>query len=199
MRILVFMIGLYVCLVAGCQNNSGKISPAEQIVQLRQQNAKLTEQLEASQAQNQATAEQVETLSELGIDKRLKDIYQTKEIIITPYTNIYDKNKDSLYEKLIVYIKPIDKDDDIVKATGDVKVQLWNLDKTGDEALIGEWSVSSDQLRKLWIDTIVTINYRLEFDLKEKIEKPTTPLTVKVVFTDYVTGKTFTEQKIIKP
>ena len=199
MRILVFLIGLYVCLIAGCQNDSSKISPAEQIVQLRQQNTQLTEQLKTSQSLNRVAAEQIETLSQLSTDERLKNIYQTKKIRITRYTNIFDKNKDSLYEKLIVYIKPIDQDGDIVKATGDVDIQLWNLDKTGDEALMGEWNISADQLKKLWIDTIVTINYRLEFDLNEEIEKPTTPLTVKVVFTDYITGKTFTEQKIIKP
>jgi hypothetical protein len=42
-------------------------------------------------------------------------------------------------------------------------------------------------------------NYRLIFDMKGKIEKFDQPLTLTVTFTDYLSGKTFSEQKVIKP
>ena len=201
MRILICLVSacFFMTSIAGCEDNSKKLSPTEQLVKLRQAKKQTDQQLANCQADNLAATEQFETLSRLDTDDRLENIYQTSRIKITRYTNLYDKDKDSMYEKLIVYIQPIDQEGDIVKATGAVDVQLWDINNPDDKALIGQWKVNSSQLRKLWFDTIVTINYRLEFDLDEKLEKPTAPLTVKVVFTDYITGKTFNEQKIIKP
>ncbi|GAH67953.1 unnamed protein product, partial [marine sediment metagenome] len=55
------------------------------------------------------------------------------------------------------------------------------------------------ELKKLWFATLITINYRLTFDVADKITGDEEALTVKVTFTDYLTGKVFTEQKVIKP
>jgi hypothetical protein len=82
---------------------------------------------------------------------------------------------------------------------GSVDVQLWDLNKKGSEALLGQWQVKRSELKKLWFATLITINYRLTFDVGDKVEKFDEPLTVKVTFTDYLTGKVFKEQKVIKP
>jgi len=81
---------------------------------------------------------------------------------------------------------------------GAVDVQLWDLNKTDSEALLDEWRVEPEELKKLWFATMITINYRLTFDVADKIESMEEPLTVKVTFTDYLTGKVFKEQKVIK-
>ena len=51
----------------------------------------------------------------------------------------------------------------------------------------------------MWFATLITINYRLVFDVPETVENLDVPLTVKVTFTDYLTGKIFKAQKVIKP
>ena len=77
-------------------------------------------------------------------------------------------------------------------------VQLWDLDKTNGEALVGKWKVEPSELKKLWFASMVTINYRLTFEVADIIESLKETLTVKVTFTDYMTGKIFKEQKAIK-
>ena len=64
--------------------------------------------------------------------------------------------------------------------------------------MLGQWKIEPDELKKLWFETLVSIYYRLTFNVADIIDNLKEPLTVKVTFTDYLTGKVFTEQKAIK-
>ena len=185
--------------VAGCENANKKSPLAEQIQQLKQEKTELTRQIERSENENEQLQKQILVLSGLPEEAKAENLYRLQRIKVTRYTNFYDKDKDGEKEKLIVYIQPLDEEGDIVKATGDVDVQLWDLNKEANQALLGQWHVTPGQLKKLWFATLITINYRLTFDVADKIENIQEPLTVKVTFTDYLTGKVFKEQKVIKP
>ena len=184
--------------VAGCESTNGKIPLAEQIQTLKEQKTQLISQIGQFKAENEQLKKQIQVLSGLPDDK-LEGLYELQNIKITRYTNLYDKDKDGKKEKLIVYIQPIDEEGDIVKAAGAVDVQLWDLNKEAGQALLGQWHVKPDELKKLWFATLITINYRLTFDVADKIDKFEEPLTVRVTFTDYLSGRVFKEQRTIKP
>lgn len=179
---------------AGCP--SGGISPVKKANRLEQENKELTKQLEQVEAENEQLKKQMQVLTALPAEVKLENIAIPQRINITRYTNFYDKDDDGRKEKLIVYIQPIDQDGDVIKSAGAVDVQLWDLNKSDGEALLGEWSVGPEELREHW-QTFMATNYRLVFDAK--IEEFEEPLTVKVTFTDYVTGKVFKEQRVIEP
>jgi hypothetical protein len=186
-----------VAFVVGCEN--GDKSPVtEQLDTLRAEKAQLAYELEQAESRNEQLEGQIKVLSGLPEDK-LEGLYEVQAVKVTRYTNLYDKDKDGEYEKLIVYIQPIDEEGDVVKATGAVDVQLWDLNRDEDNALVGSWHVGPEELKELWFATIITTNYRLTFDVSDKIEEFKEPLTVKVTFTDYLTGKVFQEQRVIKP
>jgi len=193
--ITIIMVGCLLAIAAGCESSN----LAKEVKTLRQEKAELKSQIEQSKSEAEQLKSQVQVLSELPSEVRLEDLYDLQKIKITRYTNLYDKDKDGKKEKLIVYIQPIDEESDIVKATGAVDVQLWDLNKEDGEALLGQWHVTPGQLKKLWFATLITINYRLPFDVADKISGEEKALVVKVTFTDYLTGKVFKEQKIIKP
>jgi len=182
---------------AGCENG-GKPSVTEQIDALREEKSQLAYELERAESKNEQLERQIEVLSGLP-ENKLEGLYELQRVKVTRYTNLYDKDKDGQYEKLIVYIQPIDEEGDIVKATGAVDVQLWDLNREQDEALVGQWHVGPEELKELWFATIIITNYRLTFDVADKIEEFKEPLTVKVTFTDYLSGKVFKEQRVIKP
>ena len=197
--VTIILAGCLLGFVAGCGNGSSKTIPlVNQIEQLRQEKAQLKKQIEQSKTENEQLKKQIQVLSGLPKDK-LKNLYNLQGIKIGGYTNLYDKDKDGEKEKLIVYIQPIDEEGDIIKAAGTVDVQFWDLNKEDSQALLGEWHVTQKQLKQLWFATLITINYRLTFDIADKIDKFDEPLTVKVAFTDYLTGKVFKEQKVIEP
>ncbi len=185
----------------GCENaNSIKTPLVEQIGSLTGQKTQLENQLGQSRAENKQLKKQMHVLSGLPEQVKGENLYRLEKIVIGGYTGFFDKDKDGEKEKLIVYIQPIDEEGDIIKATGAVDVQLWDLDSSeANQALLGEWHVEPDELKKLWFATLITINYRLTFDIADKVKSFDEPLTVKVTFTDYLSGKVFKEQKVIKP
>ncbi len=61
------------------------------------------------------------------------------------------------------------------------------------------WDVGPGELRKSWYKTVLAVNYRLTFDISDKVVSFDEPLTAKVTFTDYLSGKVFKDQRVIKP
>ncbi len=186
-------------LLPGCGAGSERMHPLEMKARdLEREKTELVEQLEECRIRTEQLKAQVRALSALPEEKH-ENFYALRSLKITGLTNFYDKDDDGVREALVVYIKPIDQIGDIIKAAGAVHVQLWDLDKPSDQALLGEWQVQPAELQKLWFDTLVSASYRLVFDAALTAEVRAQPLTVKVTFTDYLTGEIFTAQQVIKP
>jgi len=192
------LIALFILFISACQNDVRQ-KPVSETDRLRQQNQTLTDRLANTEQQVQQLKKQVQTLSAVTDDTQPEDIYDLQKIRIWRYTNLYDKDEDGKLESLIVYLQPVDSDGDVIKAAGRVEVQLWDLNRDEAHALLATWNVSPDEIKKEWYATVLASNYRLIFDISKLINKYEKPLTVKVKFTDILSGKTFTEQRTIEP
>ncbi len=189
-----------VVFIFGCDNSvSQEVAFSRQVRQLAADKAKLQTQLEQSQIENKQLQKQVDSLSKLPGDKRTEEIYTLKEVKIGRYTNLYDEDKNGTKETLVVYIQPIDETGDVIKAAGSVDIQLWDLNREDGEAQLKQWHVEPDKLKNLWFSAIMQNSYRLTFDISTVVEQFDRPLTVKMTFVDYLSGTTFTDQKIIRP
>ncbi|MHC4206216.1 MAG: hypothetical protein ACYSTT_16315 [Planctomycetota bacterium] len=193
-----FCILIFFILVNGCANPDEKESIGVQIEQLTQEKKQLQKQIEQSEIENEQLKRQIHVLSGLPENVKLEKLNLLKNINIGRYTGFFDKDKDGSKEKLIVYIQPTDEQGDAIKAVGAAEVQLWDLNKTSGQAMLGQWKIEPDELKKLWFETLLSIYYRLTFDVADIIDSLEEPPTVKVTFTDYLTGKVFNEQKVIK-
>jgi len=182
---------------SGCPDRESV--PEKDMLAAKDSDRHLKKQLEQANAKNEQLTKQVQVLTGLKSDISIKDVYDLQGIQIAKHSDFYDKDKDGKKEKLIVYVQPMDAQNDVIKASGAVDVQLWDLNKDDADALITEWHVKPDELKKLWFATIVKTSYRLMFDVTDAINDIKDPLTVKVTFTDYLSGKVFTEQTVIKP
>jgi len=182
----------------GCTGAEGRSPLRDEVESLRIQKAQLLKQLKQAEDKNTRLEDQFGVLSGLKSRERLECLQSIERVRIGRRTNLYDKDKDGRDEKLIVYIQPVDKQGDIIKAPGSADVQLWDLNKQPNEALIGQWHIEASQLKKLWFATVITSNYRLLFDISDTIGKINRPLTVKVTFTDYLSGRVLKEEKVLK-
>ena len=191
-------IVLFLFFLAGCRNET-KDNTLSEIKKLKTENTFLAEQVEQSQKENEQLNKQIQALRNFGTSLNYGDIYNLQKINVTKYTNIYDNDGDGKKETLLVYFQPIDEYGDIIKASGLVEVQLWDLNMQAEKALLGQWKIEPAALKKLWFATLITANYRLSFNISGIVEKFDQPLTVKVKFTDYLSGKTFEEQRVFKP
>ena len=198
--IAIILAGYLFALTVGCETaDSKKTSLANQIQTLQQEQTQLVSQLKQAKAENEQLKERMQVLSGLPEETKPQNIYSLSSIKITRYTNLYDKDKDGKKETLIVYIQPIDQDGDAIKAVGAVDVELLDLNKPDGPVRLGRWQITAQELRKLWFKTVLTLNYRLTFQVGDKVGDFKEPLVVKVTFTDHLTGKVFKEQKVIKP
>ncbi len=190
----------YLAFVAGCDSAYTESPLQERVETLTIQQKQLESQLEQSTAENEKLQKQIHTLSGLPEQLKGENLYSVQNIEIGKYTGFFDKDKDGTKEKLIVYIEPIDEQGDVIKATADVEVELWDLSKTDGGALLAKWPpVKPDELKNLWFDSMLKINYRLTYDITDIVKSFEEPLTVKVTFTDYLSGKIFKKQKVINP
>jgi len=188
------LAGGLLILAAGCQ------SPLEKEVKaLKGETKQLQSQVEQAKSENEELKKHIQTLLGIKPETRLEDLYSVKQVGLGRYTGFYDKNKTGRNDTLIVYVQPVDDKGDAIKASGSVDVQLWDLNKKENESLLGEWRIGQEELKELWIGTLMSYNYRLTFDVAGLIEGLKDPLTVRVSFTDYISGKVFTEQKVVKP
>lgn len=183
--------------MVGCQGPSGR-GPESKTDPLTVRIGQLQDQVVVLQAENEALRRQLEAVPRGSLDAQSREFHRLQRIRLGAYTGFYDKDKDGTEEKLIVYVQPVDEAGDVVKASGAVDVQLWDLSADPNRALLGAWHVEPKALHTMWFATLVTINYRLVFDRPPDAPLDR-PLTVKVVFTEGLAGKVFTEQRVVQP
>jgi len=191
---------LIVCLlvgVVGCDGGDNEIL-WEQNRKLRQDNAGLSLEITQLQAEKKELETRIlKVLPGLDTETRLANLVTVKKIEIAKRTGFYDKDNDGTKEKLIVYVRPIDEMGDCVKAAGEIEVQLWDLNRPAEKALLGQWQKGPGQLKKLWADTFMSSSYRLTFPVPDKITGREGALTLKVSFIEYLTGATVKAQRVI--
>ena len=120
-------------------------------------------------------------------------LFTPVEIQIDPLTGGSNWDGKPGDDGVTVYLKPVDRDGDAVKAAGDVRIEILDLDNPPDQQLVGRYGVEADQLGKLWYGKLMTQHYTFECPWTKS--KPRHgQLTVRVKFIDYATKKTLTAQ-----
>ena len=195
-RIEIVIVTVAALLLAGCGEKQKR--PWDTLTECEQENTELSMQLEELQNQNTQLAEQIATLSKLGQKDRLPAISTLEKIRIGKLSGFYDKDNDGSKETLVVYLEPIDTAQDTIKAVGEVVVELWDLNALEDNAKLHAWTVEPNKLPTAWGGNIFDSYYRLECPLENTLTEGK-EYTVKATFTDYLSGKVLTDQRVIVP
>ena len=104
----------------------------------------LKARVEQLQKENEQLKQQVGTLATLPVDKRAEALYHVERVDIGRFSNIYEEDNGKK-KSLVVYVQPVDETGDVVKAAGAVEVQLWDLNKPENRAMVGEWKVEPNE------------------------------------------------------
>ncbi len=160
-----------------------------------QKNTDLSLQVQHLEHENTQLTEQVNTLSALDAAVRLEALDTLDKIRIGKRSGFYDKDDDGTNETLVVYLKPLDTAQDSIKAIGRADVGLWDLDDPNDSR-IEVWEIIPEILHESWGGNILSSYYRFELNPKKTPQRGK-EYTVKVTFTDYLSGKVLTDQKVL--
>lgn len=194
--VAVLMAGLCCTLFAGCfKPAEGPIADDQlakanaQVGELTIQNRKLTDQI-AQQDQR------ILSLLNLG-DKRLDKLFHVKTIWLGDATGGFASDgREERDDSIKVYLQPMDADGSVIKAAGDVKIQVFDLAADPKNNLVGEFKWSVDQVGKNWASGMFSYHY--SFVCPWKTPPAHSELTVRVEFVDYLTGEHFSAQKVCK-
>ena len=179
----------------GAAQNQSRLDLAaarDQATRLEQANLSLRAQV-ASQQQ------QIQTLQALGGPDRLKKLFQVQRIQLGRHSGGVDLDGIAGDDGIRVYLRPIDQAGSVIKAAGAVKVQLFDLAAEEGETLVGQRTWTVDQLASEWAGGFLSYHFSLTCPWAAAATKSLPAhkqITVRVEFIDYLTGKTFSAQKL---
>jgi hypothetical protein len=84
-------------------------------------------------------------------------------ISLTLATGGKDADVDGKDDGVVVGVAPHDYDGDVFKCPGSCRLQLFEANASGVKRPIGDWVISSDQLRTLWRTSLLGQGYHLTF------------------------------------
>ncbi len=183
-------------LCPGCTGkpNQANIALRKQIQELESEISDLKSRHEADAATIRALEQRVETVPTLPKD-RLDKLFTAHGIRFGRLTGgiELDSSKPG-DEALKVYVVPIDQHNASIKAAGSFVVEAFDLSLPGDNRL-GKWEFASEESAKHWVGDLMMYTYALPCPWQTSPQSG--QLTVRVTFHDELTGREFTDQKVI--
>jgi len=184
-------------IVWGCEQ--GRSDP--HIAQIQSLEDRLAEQgrlLSQQNARISAQARLIEELRGLEPPQRFAQLVRVRGIELERLSGGYDENRDGVPDGVVLYLRLLDADGDVIKAAGSARARLLDLSQSGDaqQVAAAEWNAS--QMRELWYGKLLTSHYTLRLPLGVGAATlAQRPLTAIVDFTDLLTGESFSTQKVV--
>jgi hypothetical protein len=184
-------------LSGGCEDPQRRkiLALEQQLDAARKESDQLTSDVEKLSARLQAQNRQIENLQALG-DKRLEYLFRVETIEIGRHSGGVDLDKKPGQDAVLVYLVPRDQADNVLKAAGSVRIQLYDLAQPQEKTLLAEFTYPVEKIGKYWAGGLLANHYRFECRFPHPPEHP--DVTIRAEFTDYLTGKTFSQQKLVK-
>lgn len=187
--------------LVGCdgQTTSERFRQLDRQVQdLTDQVKELQDELAAKKAVVEAQEKQIATLRRIG-DKRLELLFHVTAVKIERLSGGDDYDGKPGHDGVTVYLQPVDQDGHVIKAAGDIRVQLLDLANPDGKHLIGEYRLGVENARQAWHGKFMTNHYTLKCPWPKQTGPPAhNEITVRVEFTDYLTGRVFRDQKVVE-
>lgn len=181
--------------IVGC---GGKPSKAN--IELRKQNDELQAKiktLEGERAGDKATIASLQsgatTVPSLS-QERVDELFTVTGLKLGSMTGLADLDPAKPgNDGLKIYVVPRDSSNDALKAAGAFTIEAFDL--SAKEPRIGAWTFTPAQAKQHWVGLGWLYEYVLPCPLETMPDAK--ELTIKVTFTDALTQRVFTEQKVV--
>ncbi|RMF75170.1 MAG: hypothetical protein D6744_13790 [Planctomycetota bacterium] len=171
------------------------------VVDLRRENQTLKNEirdLKERVAAQQAAIEQLNrelTVARGLTDDDLKKIFYPETLRIGELSGGADYDGEPGDDGVTVYLQPIDRDGDVLKVAGDVRIELYDLAAPEGRKLIGEYYFPADKIAEHWYGQLMTYHYTLECPWQGEPPKHS-EITIRATFVDYMTRRVITAQAV---
>ncbi len=186
------------CAILGACNNNKADSQLTVTQELRDKVQKQARQLVDREEQLSSAARTIQELRNLEGPRRLDRLVHVAQIDIERLSGGYDDDQDGVDDGVVVYLQPVDTDEDIIKAAGSAKVELFDVTSKPGPQSVGKVELDPDAMRKAWFSKMLATHYRIKVPWSaEAAAQAHEKITVWVRFTDLLTGQSFEAQRIV--
>ena len=189
-----------VFVAAGCDDPSLAIRQLHKEVDtLKGDVARLSQELEDRDARIASLRRRIETGDHLsGIT--LVDLFLVDRIQLVSRSGGADYDGQPGDDGVTVYVRPLDKAGDVIKAAGQVTIQLTDLTVPGSPVELGVYVYDNPEvLGKKWYGGMLTDHYTFECPFKPEARfNRARELNVRVTFLDWLTGEEFTASTTVE-
>jgi hypothetical protein len=177
-------------------------SPSAANIELRKENQTFESQIATLQAQHTrdvqtiAAAESSRTTVPTLPPERLAQLFTTHGLQFTEATGGDNPDPTAATDsELKLVLETVDQDGTPIKSAGSFAAEAFDLDDPAHPS-IGKWTFAADESRKLFYSRFGLYGYVLTCPWQTVPVHPN--LTIKVSFTDTLTGMTFVAQQQVK-
>lgn len=166
-------------------------------IELRRQVEKLNDQLAETKrtiaARENTIAEQRKQLASARAltDDELQFLFTPQRIQIGRLSGGFNRDNQPGDDGVVVYLSPIDQHGDVVKAAGDIRIELFDLENA-DEPLLGTYLFSGRDAADLWYGAFGTLHYTLHCPWQADRTPRNPEITIRATFRDYLTERVMT-------
>ena len=186
--------------VAGCDTaTADRLRTCQQQVDaLGQENLQLERKLLAGDARISDLQEQVQTLQGLG-PERLNALFVVDRLELGSLTGGADYDGVPGDDGVTVYLRPLDADGHVLKAAGEIIVELLDTGVPGSPRSLGQYVYNDpSELGKLWHGRFLTDHYTIRCPWDPATGPPTRrEVVINVTFYDFLTGKRLTATRAV--
>ena len=195
------LICVYLCSSVVLVLASGCSAPNKANIELRKQNQDLRAEVEVLKRQHEADAASIAALQRDQSSNaaqlapaQLDRLVTVAGLRLGNLTGGYETDAARPGDDAIrVQAVPIDADGDPIKASGAFVIEAFDL--SGDAKLLGRWGFDVSQSRQQWRGAGILYCYLFTLPLSQPPASP--QVTLKVTFTDELTGRQFSQQRPI--
>jgi len=180
----------------GARPNAANIELRKQVMELEQQVEQMRLERDADRATIVSLQSDRPTTQSLP-QERLDELFTVAGIKLGRLTGGFDADpQQSGDESIRVHVAPFDSSGDDLKASGTVVVEAFDL--SSDAARIGRWSFDLAATRSAWNSSGLLYEYVLDCPLSAVAAPKSGELTLRVTFTDALTGRSFSAQQLVR-
>lgn len=178
----------------------GCYQPDAEVQQLRQDRLQLTEQvaslsadLDAARARNQALAEQLARSAGVDPDD-FSRLFVVDRIRIASLSGPADLDGRPGHDGVRVHVQPLDRDGDVLKAAGEVTIEIFDLTASEGPRSIGRRVFPAEEVGRHWLGRMMTNHFSFEVPWSAPL---TGEGTIRVEFVDQLTRRVHSAQQPI--
>ncbi len=183
----------------GCNGQDRADARVTQIQELRDKVEQQGRAIAQKDEQLAAQGRRIQELQGLTAEQSIENLVRVDRIEIERLSGGYDEDHDGVDEGVVVYLRLLDKEGDAIKAAGSANLQLLDLSRAEGPRTVGEVRLDPAALRPMWFGRLMTYHYTIRIPWSGGAARPSSKsVTVRVEFTELLSGKTFEAQAVVE-